>query len=133
MSALFSFDRAIKALANTSMLLVCVIVFTLSAVSCSTVKTKQTALTDTTANSLATNENSGMQLECRDVTATGSRFTKKVCEYKKTWAAIDKQNDSSAEALKRKLDAQSGIVNPEGVAGYGAGRTNDAMTPPGGY
>ena len=128
MSALFSFKQIIKAMANTSMLLVCVIVITLSAASCSTVQTKQTTSTDTTANSLATKEKSGMQLECRDVTTTGSRFKKKVCEYKKTWDAIDKKNNSSSEEFKNSLDTQSGIIK-----GSSTGEYNDAMAPPGGY
>lgn len=133
MSALFSFEQIIKALAKTSMLLFCVIVITLLTTSCSTAPTKQTTLTDTTANSLATKEKSDKELECRTVTATGSRFSKKVCEYKETWAAIDKKNNSYSEELVRKLDENSGIINPEGKPGYGMSPYNDAMTPPGGY
>ncbi len=141
MKALFSFDQIIKALANTFMPLVCVIVITLFTASCSTVPTKQTTSTDSTANSLTakvksdneTTDDITQRLECRDVDVTGSRFKKKICEYKETWAAIDKENEEKSGKLVRKLDQESGIINKGGQGASAGGTYNDAMTPPGGY
>jgi hypothetical protein len=141
MSVFFSSQRILKTLANTSMLLVCIIVILLLTTSCTTVPTKQTTSADTPAKSLAVKEKSGngttedplQKLECRDVEVTGSRFKKKVCEYKETWAAIDKENNKKSSEYVKKIDEQSGLVNPEGKANAGGGIYNDAMTPPGGY
>jgi len=141
MNALFSFEQIIKALANTSMSLVCVIVITLLTTSCATVPTKQTTSTDTTANSLTTKEKSDnettanilQKLECRDVEVTGTRFKRKICEFKETWADIDKENRQKTGEFVRKLTEQSGIINPEGKAVPGGmGRENNPTTPPGG-
>ena len=138
MSAIFSFEQIIKALANSSMLLVCVIVITLLATSCSTVPTKQINSTDTTASSLTTNEKSDnettaeieQELECRYIKATGSRFKRKICNSKETWAAIDKKNKGDAEELVRKVNEQSGIpIGNESPDG----RMNNPVTPPGGF
>lgn len=124
MSALFTFKQIIKALANTSIQLVCVIVITLLTTSCATVPTKQTTSTDTTANSLTTKEksdnettaNSLQDLECRTVQVTGSRFTRKICEFKEVWAAIDKENRKESDEFVSEITRQSGI-NPEGGGG----------------
>jgi len=142
MSALFTFKQIIKALPNTSMPLVCVIVITLLTTSCATVPTKQTTSTDTTANSLTTKEKSDnettanilQKLECRDVEITGTRFKRTICEFKETWAAIDKENRKETDEFVREITEQSGIINPEGkeVLG-GMGRENNPTTPPGGF
>ena len=138
MSALFTFKRIIKALANTSMPLVCVIVITLLTASCATAPTKQTTSTDTTANSLTTKEKSDnettanilQEIECRTVAVPGSRFKRKVCELKEVWAAIDKKNKGKADELVRGITEQSGLIDPEGkgVGGPG-GRINSAVSP----
>ena len=117
MSALISFERIMKAPANTSMSLVCVIAITLLTTSCSTAPTKQTASAGTTANSLTTRKISDDELqniECRTVSEIGTRLKRKVCEFKETWAAIDKANSEKSGEFKRKIDEQSGIVNPQG-------------------
>lgn len=137
MSALFSFEQAIKALANTSMTLVCVIVVTLLTASCATVPSNQTTSTDTTANSLATNEKSEKEtaadalqkLECRTVDVIGTRLKRKVCEFKETWAAIDKKNSEKSGEFKRKMDEQSTVVNPEGLPASNTS-INSATTSP---
>jgi biotin-(acetyl-CoA carboxylase) ligase len=138
MSALFTFKQIIKALANTSIPLVCVIVITLLTASCATVPTKQTKSTDTTANSLTTKEKSDnettadilQEIECRTVQVTGSRFTRKICEYKEVWAAIDKENKKESDEFVRGITEQSGLIDPEGkgVGGPG-GRINSAVSP----
>ena len=127
MSALFTFKQMIKALANTSIPLVCVIVITLLTTSCATVPTKQTTSTDTAANSLTTKEKSDnettadilQELECRTVEVTGTRFTRKICEFKEVWAAIDKENRKESDEFVSGITRQSGI-NPEGAAGGSA-------------
>lgn len=132
MSALFSFGKITKALANTSMSFVCVIVITLLATSCATAPTKQTASTDTTANSLTTKKISKDELqkiECREVDVIGSRFKRKVCEFKETWAAIDKENREKSGEFKRKMDEQSTIVNPQGLPASNT-LSNSAVTSP---
>jgi maltose-binding protein MalE len=137
MSALFTFKRIIKALANTSMPLVCVIVITLLTASCATVATKQTTSTDTTAKSLTTKEKSDnettanilQELECRTVTVPGSRFKRKVCEFKEVWAAIDKKNKGKADELVNKVNELSGLTNPEGIPAGGGGIVNSAVSP----
>lgn len=143
MSAFFTFKQIIKALANTSMPLVCVIVITLLTTSCSTVPTKQTTSTDTTANSLTTKEKSDnettanilQELECREVEVTGSRFKRKVCEFKETWAAIDKENRKKSDKFVNGIKEQSVLINPEGkgVPGGAGGSYNTPVTPPGGF
>ena len=140
MSALFTFKQIIKALANTSIPLVCVIVITLLTTSCATVPTKQTTSTDTTANSLTTKEKSDnettanrlQELECRTVQVTGSRFTRKICEFKEVWAAIDKENRKESDEFVSEITRQSGI-NPEGAAGspYDGNRGGNPNTPSG--
>ena len=139
MSALFTFKQIIKALANTSIPLVCVIVITLLTTSCATVPTKQTTSTDTAANSLTTKEKADdetaaemlQELECRTVAVTGSRFTKKVCEYKEVWAAIDKKNKKGADEFVGGITRNSGLIDPEGkgASGGGGGRYNTPTTP----
>ena len=138
MSALFTFKRIIKALANTSMPLVCVIVITLLTASCATVATKQTTSTDTTAKSLTTKEKSDnettanilQELECRDVEITGTRFKRTICEFKEVWAAIDKKNKGKADELVRKVTENSALTNPEGIpTSGGGGRINSAVSP----
>jgi hypothetical protein len=139
MSALFTFKQIIKALGNTSMPLVCVIVVTLLTTSCATVPTKQTASTDTTANSLTTKEKSDNEttanilekLECREVQITGTRFKRTICEFKETWADIDKENREETDEFVREITEQSGIINPEGKGASGGegGRINSAVSP----
>jgi len=137
MSALFSFERIIKALANISMSLVCVIIFTLLTTACATAPTRQTASTDTTANSLTLKEKSDnettadilQKLECRTVEVTGTRFTKKVCEFKEVWAAIDKENSETSGEFVRKMTEQSTIANPEGLPASNS-TYNSATTSP---
>ena len=137
MSSLFTFKQIIKALANTSMLLVCGIVFTLLTTSCATVPTKQTASTDTTANSLTTKEKSDnettadilQKIECRYIEVTGSRFKRKVCEFKETWAAIDKENKRDADEFFRDTNEKSGLKTPEGNVSPDGGRVNNPITP----
>jgi maltose-binding protein MalE len=141
MSALFTFKQIIKALANTFMPLVCVIVIMLLATSCSTVPTKQTTSTDTTANSLTTKEKSDnettanilQELECREVTVAGSRFTRKVCEFKETWAAIDKENRKKSDKIVSGIKENSALINPEGKPVPSGGAYNTPITPPGGF
>jgi len=140
MSALFTFKQIIKALANTSIPLVCVIVITLLTTSCATVPTKQTTSTDTTANSLTTKEKSDnettadilQELECRTVEVTGTRFTRKICEFKEVWAAIDKENRKKSGEFVGEITRQSGI-NPEPAAGsaYGGQMGGNPNTPSG--
>jgi len=138
MSALFTFEQLKKDLANTYIPLVCMIVITLLTISCNTVPTKQT---DTAVNSLTTKEksdnettaNKKQELECRDVEITGSRFKRKVCEYKETWAAIDKKNERQTDELVRNITEQSGIINAEGAVSSDVGKVNSAITPPGGF
>jgi hypothetical protein len=139
MRALFTFKQIIKALANTSMPLVCVIAITLWTTSCATVPTKQTTSTDTTANSLTTKEKSDnettantlQELECRTVEVTGTRFKRKICEYKETWAAIDKKNRKESDELVSGITEQSGLIDPEGkgASGGSRGRINSAVSP----
>ena len=139
MSALFTFKQIIKALANTSIPLVCVIVIRLLTTSCATVPTKQTTSPDTTANSLATKEKSDnettadilQELECRTVEVTGTRFTRKICEFKEVWASIDKENRQEADEFVSEITRQSGI-NPEDTGGspYG-GQSGNPNTPTG--
>jgi len=141
MSALFTFKQIIKALVNTSMPLFCVIVITLLTTSCATVPTKQTTSTDTTANSLTTKEKSDnettadilQELECRTVEVTGTRFTRKICEFKEVWAAIDKENRKEAGEFVGGIIEQSGITDPEGKGSSGgsAGRYNTPISPGG--
>jgi hypothetical protein len=129
MRASFTFEQLKKYLSNTYIPLVCIIVITLFTTSCSTVPTKQTASTDPAANSLTSKEKSGNpmdRLECRTVEVTGTRFTRKVCEYKETWAAIDKKNKKEAEKFVREIDEQSGIV---GEKADPTGRMNTPMSP----
>jgi hypothetical protein len=119
MSALLIFEQINKALAKTSMLLVCVIIITLLTTSCATAPTKPTTSIDTTANTLATKEKSGNEtkennmdkIECRDVIETGSLLKRKICEYKETWAAIDKENRKKTEAAFTTFTAPSGIIS----------------------
>jgi hypothetical protein len=139
MSALFTFKQIIKALGNTSMPLVCVIVITLLTTSCATVPTKQTTSTDTTPNSLTTKEKSDnettadilQKLECREVEVTGTRFKKTICEFKETWADIDKDNRKESDEFVRKITEQSGLIDPEGkgASGGSGGRINSAVSP----
>jgi urate oxidase len=139
MSALFTFEQIKKALANTSMPLVCVIVITLLTTSCATVPTKQTTSTDTTANSLTTKEKSNNEtskeimkkIACREVVATGTTIKRTVCEFKETWDEISKEKGKKADELIREVTRQSGII-PEGTQNSGQGRVNSAVTPPGG-
>ena len=136
MSALFTFKQIVKALANTYIPLVCVIVITLLTTSCATVPTKQTASTDTAANSLTTKvkaddetaANMLQELECRTVQVTGTRFTRKICEYKEVWAAIDKENRKKTDGFVRGINEQAGKATGGGVDSSG-GRTNTPMTP----
>jgi len=142
MNALFSFEQIIKALANTSMSLVCVIVITLLTTSCATVPTKQTTSTDTTANSLTTKEKSDnettanilQELECRTVKVTGTRFTRKICEYKETWAAIDKKNRKESDEFVGEITRNSSLIDPEGKGSTGGsmGSYNTPNMPGGG-
>lgn len=139
MSALFTFKQIIKALANTFIPLVCVIVITLLTTSCATVPTKQTTSTDTAANSLTTKEKSDnettadilQELECRTVEVTGTRFTRKICEFKEVWAAIDKENGKKADEFVSGITRQSGLIDPEGKgpSGGAGGRSNTAISP----
>ena len=139
MKTLLSFEQIIKALANTSMPLVCVIVITLLTASCATAPTKQTTSTDTTANSLTTKEKSDnettanilQEIECRTVAVPGSRFKRKVCELKEVWAAIDKKNKGKADELVNKVNELSGLIDPEatGASGGAGGRINSAVSP----
>jgi hypothetical protein len=137
MSALFTFEQIKKALANTSMPLVCVIVITLLTTSCATVPTKQATSTDTTANSLTTKEKSDnetkedilQKLECRKVVETGTRVTRTICELKETWAAISKENRRESDEYVREITTQSGIINSQGAQDSGQGRVNNPMTP----
>ena len=139
MSALFTFKQIVKALVNTSIPLVCVIVITLLTTSCATVPTKQTASTDTAANSLTTKVKADdetaadmlQQLECRTVSVPGSRFTKKVCEYKEVWAAIDKKNKKASDEFVGEITKNSGVVY-EDSGGGGMGSYNTANMPGGG-
>jgi urate oxidase len=139
MSALFTFEQIKKALANNSMPLVCVIVITLLITSCATVPTKQTASTDTTANSLTTKEKSDNEttkdilkkIECRDVVETGTHFTRKICEFKETWNDISKENRREGDEFVREINKQSGIINPEGTQDSGQGKVNSPTTPGG--
>jgi hypothetical protein len=136
MSALFIFKQIKNALVNTSMPFVCVIIITLLTASCATAPTKQTASTDTKANSLTTKEKSDKEtkenaidkIECRDVTGTGSRFKRKVCEYKEVWAAIDKENSKNKDKLIKGINDQTGIIN-----GPDAGNVNSVVSPMGGF
>ena len=138
MSALFTFKQIIKALANTSIPLVCVIVITLLTTSCATVPTKQTTSTDTTANSLTTKEKSDnettanilQELECRTVQVTGTRFTRKICELKEVWAAIDKENRKKSGEFVGEITRQSGINPSEGAgSAYGGQMVGNPNTP----
>jgi hypothetical protein len=139
MSALFTFEQIKKALANTSMPLVCVIVITLLTTSCATVPTKQTTSTDTTANSLTTKEKSDNEtskdilkkIACRDVVETGTHFTRTICEFKETWDDISKEKRRKADEFVREITSQSGIINPEGNADSGLGKVNSPTTPGG--
>jgi len=141
MSALFTFEQIKKALANTSMPLVCVIVITLLTTSCATVPTKQTTSTDTTASSLTTKEKSDNEtkedvlkkLECRKVVATGTLVKRTICEFKETWADASKEDRRKSDEFVREITKQSGIINPEGKADSGMGRVNSPTTPPGGF
>ena len=127
MSALFTFKQIIKALANTSIPLVCVIVITLLTTSCATVPAKQTTSTDTTAKSLTTKVKADdetaaealQEIECRTVQQTGTRFKKKICEYKWVWAAIDKENRKESDEFVDEITRQSAI--PQGSEAYGGG------------
>ena len=142
MSALFTFKQIVKALANTYIPLVCVIVITLLTTSCATVPTKQTASTDTAANSLTTKvkaddetaANMLQELECRTVSVPGSRFTKKICEYKEVWAAIDKKNKKASDEFVGEITRNSGLIDPEGkgTTGGSMGSYNTPNMPGGG-
>ena len=134
MSALFSFKQIIKALANTFMPLVCVIVIMLMTASCSTMTTKQAASTDTAANSLTAKEKSDNETtaksiqqatECRYIAVTGSRFGKKICRTKEAWAEIAKKHEKAADELVRGLTDQSGLPPTES----GMGKLNTPTTP----
>ena len=133
MRAFFSFEQIIKALANISMPLFCVIVITLLTASCSTVQTKQTTSTDTTANSITTKEKSVNETtaniqqatECRYIVVTGSRFGKKICRTKEAWAEIAKKHEKAADELVRGLTDQSGLPPTES----GMGKLNTPTTP----
>jgi hypothetical protein len=132
MSSLFTFAQIKKALANNSLPLVCVIAITLLTTSCATVPTKQTALADTTANSLTAEERSKeivKKIECREVTATGSTIKRTVCEFKETWAEISKEKGEKADELIQEINRKSGIINPGQNSGNGV--VNSAVTPPG--
>jgi major membrane immunogen (membrane-anchored lipoprotein) len=138
MSALFTFEQIKKALANTSMPLVCVIVITLLTTSCATVPTKQTTSTDTTANSLTTKEKSDnettevlQKIECRKVVETGTHFKRTICEFKETWADISKEDRRESDEFVREITKQSGIINPEGKTDSGMGKVNSPNTPGG--
>jgi hypothetical protein len=139
MSALFNFEQMKKALVNTSIPLVCVIVITLLITSCATAPTKQATSTDTKANSLATKEKSGNgtkedpldKIECRYVTGTGSSLKRKVCEYKEIWAAIDKENSKNKDKVVKGISDQSNVTNSGG--GSGQGIVNSAVSPMGGF
>ena len=134
MRASFTFEQLKKDLSNTYIPLVFIIVLALFSTSCSTVPTRQTASADPAANSLTSKEKSGRamdRLECRTLEITGTRFKRKVCEYKETWAAIDKKNKKDANEFVRGIDEQSGIVSEEGTD-PGVGMTNTPMTPGGG-
>lgn len=120
MSALFTFEQVKKDLANTCIPFVCIIVITLLTASCSTVPNKQTT-NETKAEML-------QNIECRTVEVIGSRFKRKVCEHKDTWAAIDKENRKNSDELVRGLNEQSARSTTEGVDGSG-GRINTPITP----
>ncbi len=128
MSALFILEQIKKALAKTSMPLVCVIIIMLLTTSCATAPTKPTTSTDTTANTLATKEKSDngtkedimKKIECRDVIETGSRVKRKICEYKETWAAIDEENRKKTEGAFSTFTAPTGIIS---------GMANGQITP----
>ena len=134
MSALFSFKQIIKALANTFMPLVCVIVIMLMTASCSTMTTKQATSTNTTASSLTAKEKSDNETtaksiqqatECRYIAVTGSRFGKKICRTKEAWAEIAKKHEKAADELVRGLTDQSGLPPTES----GMGKLNTPTTP----
>ena len=131
MNALFTFEQIKKALANTSMPLVCVIVITLLTTSCATVPTKQTTSTDTTANSLTAKEKSKeivKKIECREVVATGSTIKRTICEFKETWAEISKEKGEKTDEFIQEINRKSGIITPQSS---GNGIVNSAVTPPG--
>jgi len=136
MSILFTFEQVKKDLANTYMPLVCIIVITLLTTSCNTVPTKQTTSTDTAANSLTTKEKSDnetteniqKELECRSIKTTGSRFKRKICKTKETWAKISKKNKREADEFVRGIAEQSGIKTDEGIDS-GGGRESNPTTP----
>ena len=133
MSALFSFKQIIKALANTFMPLVCVIVIMLMTASCSTMTTKQATSTNTTASSLTAKEKSDNETtaniqqatECRYIPVTGSRFGKKICRTKEAWAEIAKKHERAADELVRGLTDQSSL--PPTTSGMG--QINSAASP----
>ena len=133
MRASFTFEQLKKGLSNTYIPLVCILVIILFTTSCSTVPTRQTASTDPAADSVNSKEKSGNamdRLECRTVDVIGTRFTRKVCEYKETWAEIDKKNKKDAQQFVRGIDEQSGIVTGGGTD-PGGGMMNTPMTPGG--
>ena len=130
MGALFNFEQIKKDLANTYMLLVCIIVITLLTTSCNTVPIKQTTSTDTAANSLTTTENIQKEIECRYVDVTGSRFKRKICKTKETWAAISKKNRGEADEFVRGITEQSGRSTPPGADSAG-GIMNTPISPGG--
>jgi hypothetical protein len=132
MNTLFSFNRIIKVPANTSISLVCVLVITMLSTSCASAPTKQTVSTDTAVNSLTAKESSEnilKKLECRDVEVTGTRFKRKICEFKETWVAIDKENSEKSDEFVRKMNDQATIVNPQGLPASNT-VSNSAVTSP---
>ena len=120
MGSLFTFEKMKKDLGNTYMSLICIIVIMLLTTSCNTVPTKQTASTGA--------ENTQEELECRYIEVSGSRFKRKICRTKETWAAISKKNRGDADELVRGLNDQSGISTNEGADSSG-GRVNSPTTP----
>ena len=75
-----------------------------------------------------TTENIQKEIECRYVDATGSRFKRKVCKTKETWAAISKKNRGEADDFVRGITEQSGIRTDEGIDPSG-GRLNTPISP----
>lgn len=128
MSAWFTFEQIKKDLAKTCILFICIIGIMLLTASCNTVPTKQTASNDIAANSLTAAENNQEELECRYVDVTGSRFKKKVCKTKETWAAISKKTRGEADELTRGINEQSGVSTGGGIDSDG-GRVSNPTTP----
>ena len=50
---------------------------------------------------------------CREYAVTGTRFKKRDCKPATTWAAIDENQRKNAEDLKRRLEDQSLVTQPQ--------------------